>query len=193
MSIPVGWTGTATIIGDYRYDLTRIWGDGPRLIGLGLNPSRADAKLPDPTIRKLCTYAVHWGFAGLIMLNLFAFRTPFPHEMMAAADPVGPRNDEIITRTIDDEIVRRRVPFAPVLCVWGNHGPPERVQAVLGLLTRCRLLCVGTNANGSPQHPARLRNNLDPVLWVPVTNPVPRRERAKSGTNVRRIGGPVSA
>ncbi len=33
------------------------------------------------------------GFDGFWMANLFALRKPYPKEMMAAPDPVGPEND----------------------------------------------------------------------------------------------------
>ena len=59
----------------YRYSLFRIWDeDKPLVLFIGLNPSTADEKEDDPTIRRCINFAKQWGYGGLIMGNLFAFR-----------------------------------------------------------------------------------------------------------------------
>jgi hypothetical protein len=78
----------------WRYELRRVWDPTrPSMAFVGLNPSTADARHDDPTVRRCINFAKRWGFGGLIMLNAFAFRAADPREMMAAADPVGPDND----------------------------------------------------------------------------------------------------
>src|SRR5687768_16866498 len=78
----------------YRFELWRIWDeDGPKLNVIGLNPSTADENLDDPTIRRCIGFARDWGFGGLVMTNLFAYRSTDPKGLAAVDDPVGPNND----------------------------------------------------------------------------------------------------
>ena len=75
----------------HRYALWRIWEKGaPMVMFVGLNPSTADETQDDPTIRRCIDFAKRWGYGGLYMLNIFAFRATNPKDMKAAADPVGP-------------------------------------------------------------------------------------------------------
>ena len=78
----------------YRYALTRIWDEtGPYAMFICLNPSTADEIQDDPTVRRCINFAKSWGFAGVCMTNIFAYRATQPADMMAAADPVAPEND----------------------------------------------------------------------------------------------------
>lgn len=124
---------------------------------IGLNPSTADAKRDDPTIRRCIGFARAWGFGGVWVLNLFAFRATYPEDLKAAADPVGPNNDRWLRR------VARECPR--VVACWGNDGAflarSERVQALLGP----RLEVLRMNASGEPAHPLYLPGNLHPKTW----------------------------
>jgi len=124
---------------------------------IGLNPSTADASRNDPTIRRCIGFARDWGYGGVWVLNLFAFRATYPSDLKAAADPVGPRNDEWIRR------VARQV--ERVVAVWGNDGRfmerSARVKSMLG----GRLEVIRLNAGGEPAHPLYLPKSLKPVRW----------------------------
>ena len=79
--------------GKYRYSLWRDWdwqGFANRVMFVGLNPSTADATNDDPTIRRCVRFATDWGFGGLVMVNLFAYRATDPDTALpkAAADGV---------------------------------------------------------------------------------------------------------
>jgi hypothetical protein len=55
--------------------LKRTWlEERPFVMFIGLNPSIADENEDDPTTRRCMRYAGSWGFGGLIVTNLFAFR-----------------------------------------------------------------------------------------------------------------------
>src|SRR5579885_902200 len=97
----------------YRYTLTRVWGDqaGERCAFILLNPSTADAEKDDPTIRRCISYARRWGFAGLEILNLFAWRSTDPRALRMVPDPVGPMNLANIVA------VTRSTPR--IVCGWG--------------------------------------------------------------------------
>ena len=50
----------------YRYSLERSWNGGEgRVLFIGLNPSTADHKKDDPTIRRCVGFAKSWGFNGM--------------------------------------------------------------------------------------------------------------------------------
>ena len=141
----------------YRYSLDRhwgsLWGDScatPVVAFIGLNPSTADETRDDPTIRRCVAFAMQWGYHGLIMLNLFAFRATDPAVLKRTADPVGPDND----RTIRDVASRADL----VVAAWGAHGAfRERDRDVRRLAPR--LLCFGTTKGGHPRHPLYLRKD----------------------------------
>lgn len=70
--------------GTYRYSLTRDWDDGlPRIAFVMLNPSKADAEIDDPTIRRCIGFAKAWGYGGLIVVNLYPLRATDPAELKA--------------------------------------------------------------------------------------------------------------
>jgi len=48
---------------------------------IGLNPSTADETSDDPTLTRCINYAKYWGFGGVCMANLFAFRATKPSAM----------------------------------------------------------------------------------------------------------------
>jgi len=77
----------------YRYELGRRWGDGAMLTWVMLNPSTADAGEDDPTIRRCAQFSQDYGFHGLVVRNLFAYRATNPKELARVEDSVGSDND----------------------------------------------------------------------------------------------------
>lgn len=142
----------------YRYSLTRRWDDVlPNVMFIGLNPSTADETEDDPTIRRCIGFAKDWGFGGLIMANLFAFRATDPKVMKRAADPVGPENDKWLWELYG----RAKL----VIAAWGNDGAfLERGGEVLAMLNHdvCQL---GYTRSGQPKHPLYLRSDTP---YLPV-------------------------
>lgn len=135
----------------YRYSLTRRWSPGPRLACFCLlNPSTADARRNDPTVRRCIGYAMDWNFDALEVVNIFAFRSTDPAALAQHPDPVGPGNDRAILRAV------RRAEL--VVLGWGAHGRLlDRGRHVRRLIDNdCEPLCLGTTANGQPCHPLYL-------------------------------------
>lgn len=132
----------------FRYALVRTWdSDRPSILFVGLNPSIADAKRDDPTVRRCIAFAERWGFGTLLMGNIFALRSTDPKALRTAIDPVGPENDQWLAR-----LVKRA---DKVVAAWGNGGRHlQRDQAVLAALGNT--YCLGTTARGCPRHPGRL-------------------------------------
>src|SRR3954469_17706712 len=83
--------------GLYRYALWRVWDADRGLCNfLMLNPSTADETVNDPTVARCARRARSWGYGGLVVTNLFAFRATDPSGLRAAPDPVGPEDDAAI-------------------------------------------------------------------------------------------------
>ena len=124
---------------------------------VGLNPSTATESVLDPTIRRCVQFANDWGFGGLYMLNIFAWRATDPRDMKSADDPIGPANDEYL-RTVAGQC-------AQVLAAWGSHGQfVERSDQVKQLLNR-PLHCLGTTKTNQPRHPLYIPADRKPELW----------------------------
>jgi hypothetical protein len=152
--------------GAYRYHLGRAWdGGGRRAAFVLLNPSRADAERDDPTIRRCIAFARAWGFGGLDVVNLFAWRCPRPRDLRAAADPVGPGNDRRLLRTARAADL--------VVAGWGNAGSwlgrDRTVGALLGGLGPVH--CLGLTKQGRPRHPLYVPGAVRPRPYGP---PVPQ-------------------
>jgi hypothetical protein len=138
----------------YRYNLWRLWDeDGPKLNVIGLNPSTADENVDDPTIRRCIGFAMDWGYGGLVMTNLFAFRSTDPKGLTAVDDPVGPKNDEFL-----EFWACAGTPLA----AWGAHPMAQgRSLDVIRMLHYLEVECLGFTKGGAPRHP----------LYVPKTTP----------------------
>lgn len=117
-----------------------------------LNPSTADARTDDPTIRRCMDFARRWGYAQLRVVNLFALRATDPRALgrvRPAGRAVGPRNDTVLRREV------RKADT--VVAAWGAHGTlHDRAARVRALLPEARWLCLGTTKAGQPRHPLRL-------------------------------------
>ncbi len=135
--------------GRYRYRLGREWltGEGEVLFVM-LNPSTADARVDDPTIRRCIGFAQRWGFQRLTVGNLFAWRATDPAELREASDPVGVENDYHLTEmSMAAEVT---------IAAWGVRGSyRSREREVLPFL--CDVEHLGLTKGGYPKHPLYLR------------------------------------
>lgn len=158
----------------WRYTLWRTWdvdsvtGTGDDLAHaegyvqiIGLNPSVADETKDDPTIRRCIQFAKDWGYGGLCMTNIFAWRDTDPKGMKKVRDPIGKDNDHwLITIAKPADIV---------VAAWGTHGSHlyrgykvKRMFADAGI----KLHCLNTTAGGHPSHPLYQRANAVPIPYV---------------------------
>lgn len=159
-------TGSAVIIGDYRYELRRIWNKYlPLLVVCMLNPSTADAEVNDPTIKFLMAWADLQGYGGLLVVNENAFRSPSPQAMRLEDDPRGPYN----TRYLDAAIRYAKETTGKALAAWGN-GCDGRRFTTLAEAHGVDLICLGMTNDGSPKHPMargkhKIPTNQPPILW----------------------------
>lgn len=150
--------------GRYRYELRRTWNPVlPVLTWVMLNPSTADAEVDDPTIRRCVGFGQRWGYGGIVVRNLCAFRVTDPRFLYAALarglDVVGPEN-------------WHQLAFCrpPVVCAWGAlRRPLVGVAAQFHGLMRAEgvpLECLGMTSGGWPRHPLYVRGDAPLVPWT---------------------------
>ena len=142
----------------YRYALRRSWEEQqPFCLFIGLNPSTADETNDDPTIRRCIGFAKDWGYGGLYMANLFAFRATKPKDMKLEYDSIGIENNEWLLR-LSERVVR-------TIAVWGiGGGYKNRDKEVVKLIPN--MFCLGTTKHGFPKHPLYLNKNTKLLLYI---------------------------
>lgn len=160
--------------GKYRYLLRRTWNPKLPLCGfLMLNPSTADAMADDPTIRKCNTFAKYWGYGGIIVANVFAWRSTDPDALEEVGDPLGPLNHLAIQEMAEQAEI--------VLCGWGStrlvHSKVLWLKSVIADPQRLR--CLAMNLDGNPKHPLYVAGSTMPQVydlnWI--SPPAKRRGR----------------
>jgi len=148
-----------SVDGIYRYQLSRIWDEKlPQVMFIMLNPSTADAEKDDPTIRRCKSFAKSWGFGGIRVGNLFAYRSTDPKEILQCSNPIGEENK----RHIDKMAAKCEL----VICAWGNSDIVNKLTKnnpeyfPLKNITNLRYLEL--SIDGTPKHPLYLKGNLQP-------------------------------
>lgn len=150
--------------GQYRYALTRGWGQDPRAIFIMLNPSTADATVDDPTIRRCKAFAREWGCGALTVVNLYAWRATSPDELkVSGRDIVGPDNDAAIIAAVT---AASRNGW-PVVAAWGANAKPARTGQVAGIVEVLGVVlkCLGTTKAGHPRHPLYVKGGIPLVAY----------------------------
>lgn len=158
--------------GRYRYRLIRSWHTEPRLPLLlpfvMLNPSTADDREDDPTIRRCVGFARALGYDGIGVWNLYAWRATKPAAMWAArregADIVGPDNDMRLRNLLTWATAAQ----VPVIAAWGAGARPERAAEVMAMPRAGSVMHhLGLTKAGAPRHPLYLAASARPVPLVP--------------------------
>lgn len=124
-----------------------------------LNPSTADGSEDDPTIRKCVGFARRWGFTGINVVNLFAYRATDPKELVRAhrdgTNIAGDRNADIVYGAAQraDRVV----------LAWGAAIPREfrdlaiiMAEALVADAQGRPLWCLGRTKDHQPRHPLML-------------------------------------
>lgn len=132
-----------------------MWGgvESRMVMFIGLNPSTADETKDDPTIRRCVGFAKRWGYEGIWMTNLFAYRATDPAVMKAVTDPVGPENNQRLQHYYSRSSL--------VIAAWGAHGNHiGRARQVMRMLHGMH--CLGRTKDGHPRHPLYVKGNVEP-------------------------------
>ena len=157
MGLLVNKNATFSDCRKYRYALSRTWnGKKKTILFIGLNPSTADEKIDDPTIRRCINYAQNWGYGSLLMVNLFAYRATMPTELKNVKNPIGNDNDLHIIE------LSKKADLA--VAAWGNEGSLlNRDKEVKKIIPN--LKCLKINKSGQPAHPLYQKKDLKLIKY----------------------------
>lgn len=143
----------------YRYRLERRFmaGNGESVNFIMLNPSTADDREDDPTVRRCIGFATDWGYSRLIVTNIFALRSTDPSVLNGHRDPVGVANNAAIFKAAED--------CSLLVAAWGAHGKlRDRALTVRAILSNAgfELNALRLTSAGEPCHPLYLPAALTP-------------------------------
>jgi hypothetical protein len=160
--------------GTYRYELSRIWNRDVRpALFVGMNPSTADADQDDPTIRRCVRFARDLGYGGLLMGNLFAYRSTDPKLLPSfhskpLVSPIGELGEweRGVRRDINLDHLKAMAGRAAItIAAWGAikmpygwENQPEYVRGALGAMH-----ALAFTKDGHPRHPLYVKADVCPV------------------------------
>lgn len=157
--------------GRYRLFLLRQWdAQAPLLAWVGLNPSTADAKVDDPTIRRVMAFSRREGAGGCLMLNLSTIRATDPRDLVRRFHHGG--DDTFWADAIMDSMDRFRPPR--VVCCWGatvNRADElvRRAQSLGDVLSVAPSVpstwCLGRTLDDAPRHPLYISKDAPLTPW----------------------------
>jgi hypothetical protein len=146
----------------YRYFLRRSWEPDKReVLFIMLNPSTADAFKFDPTVKRCFDFAHAWGYGGMTVCNLYAFRSTNPKNLQKEKDPVGKDNDEWLLWAGSYASL--------IVAAWGTHGTYlNQNEHVISIITKTLLkplYYLEKTKDGHPAHPLYLKAKSQPTLF----------------------------
>lgn len=141
-----------------------------RVLSIGVQPSDADEKENDPTIRREINFVYRWRYRYLDKVNLHDLCSADPDTLYTTAESVLPINDDYIFAAAE----RARAEGGIILCCWGNHGAymARGAKVRRQLLERGHTLYVlGFTKEKYPIHPLargkyRVPDDQEPMLWA---------------------------
>lgn len=144
----------------YRYWLRRDWGDMSRTVcWIGFNPSDADEKKDDPTIRRCIQFSKRWGYGSMMMVNIIPVVSSSPATANTWASAAMSGNDwpsRDIIRNYAEQVVEIASKSSLVIACWGNMCREPGVIDYLDMRLDeegVKLYQLGTNKDGTPRHP----------------------------------------
>ena len=127
-----------------RYSLKREWDKSKnQILYIMLNPSMADDKNDDPTIRRLIDFTRKFEYGGFLVGNIFTTITPNPKEIDRSKG-ISDKNFEELFKLINKVDL--------IVYAWGNTVEEPKPLKELVLSPKC----FGKNLNGTPKHPLYL-------------------------------------
>lgn len=151
----------------FRYVLGSA-GERPLLV-FGVNPSQADHRCPDATLRRVLGFAGRAGYDSFYMLNLYPQRATLPQDLHQRL--YGPAHRQNLAAI---EQVLQRHPDAHAWAAWGNlvtFRPYLQARCLPELLTLCNRYALTwwqlgeLTKEGNPRHPVRAGYDLSLQAW----------------------------
>ena len=135
----------------HRLYLWRRWSkERPWVMFIGLNPSTADERLNDPTLRRCMGFATRWGYGGMFMCNVFT---------LVSTDPKKLNTETPIVNEVHlaMKVIRNRCKEA--VAAWGGLITQVKIgEEITNRIKRdlAPLHCLGMTKDGHPRHPLYL-------------------------------------
>lgn len=158
---------------EHRYTLWRTWDyNKPRILFIGLNPSRATATYTDPTIGRVIRFAADWGYGSLYFGNLYSFRTPYVTQAQADKkrdieerwEPLIPNLHKAHNGLTDAWLKKMMLASEKTVCCWGSWPfIKKRADQVLTMIKYPMVF--GLNKDGQPTHPLYLPAKTELIPW----------------------------
>lgn len=143
----------------YRYALSRFWDQKkPYVLFCMLNPSTADHEKNDPTVERCQRRAEQMGFGGMVVVNIFAYRSTDPEKLYKVKDPIGPDNMRVVISLAKEAKL--------VICGWGKHGSLKSHGTFMLRKLQdhgVRTHALKINKDGSPAHPLYIGYKVKPI------------------------------
>ena len=151
--------------GQYRYQLWRTWDESkPKVLFIMLNPSTADHNTDDRTIRRCIGFAKSWGYGGIMVGNLYAYRATKPKKLFkhiverkhqCTSDPDNAEN-----------IVEMLLKCNKMVYAWGTNGNKYfRGREFVSTLPDGYF--IELSKDGTPKHPLYLKGDLKLEKYIP--------------------------
>ena len=160
--------------GAYRFTLDRVWDlHRPTMTFIMLNPSTADAREDDPTIRRSLRFAWREGAGAITVVNLSPLRATNPAALIDHVSPKGISEQNIWYQR--EALKAAWTSGGKVVCAWGKFPGTKalsnRLSAVASFIgsdlvaegrmppaERPPMYCLGTCKDGrTPRHPLYVR------------------------------------
>ena len=136
-----------------RFLLSRQWDESKRkILYIMFNPSIADDKKDDTTIRRLINFTLKFNYGGFFVGNIFSLITPYPNQIntLNGSSKKNVRELKKLINQVDK-----------VVYAWGNLTEEPKFLKDLILKPRC----FGKNMNGTPKHPLYLPSDSKLVTF----------------------------
>jgi hypothetical protein len=135
---------------------------------IGLNPSTANERLNDPTIRRCMGFANRWGYGGIFMCNVFT---------LVSKDPKALNHENQLAQgsNLSMKIIREKCKEA--VAAWGAliaqvRNWENRIARIENDLAP--LSCLGMTKDGHPRHPLYLPYKSNLISYKRVQGPLYR-------------------
>ena len=194
LQLEVSGSANVSACETYRWSLQRSWhggapGTGTILPWIMLNPSTADAHVDDPTLQRIIAFSWRWGFDGLLVVNLFPYRSSKPAELRKwwrwdERWDVDARNQFWAGHSRAALLL---APFDAAMAAWGSPpgrfgddaqlaaerlldtiNDPDRTTVWPPRRAILKLFCLGETGFGDPIHPMARGRHRVPDDAVPV-------------------------
>lgn len=141
----------------YRYTLKRVWDKSkPMVMFIGLNPSTANETKSDNTVTRCVNFAASWGFGGMYMMNLFAYVSTNPDELITSGEPIDENNFYLYQIAAECQTI---------IFAWGASFKQHqnRMNKVKKMFPGA--YCIKISKTGEPCHPLYMNSKLKPIPY----------------------------